>query len=407
MDGGAIDPIRTDPNEALGAPQNDDTFNFVALGYGGELTLGFSPAVTNGPGNDIQVVETTFSNWGCDVYEETANVFVSQDGVIWLFAGNTCHDGFFDISAANPAWTHINFVKIVDVTSDESNSEDGYDVDGVIALNGCDDPSLENPPTGECYATDVLDYVEGTQQNTDPLAPARTNAGNALGAPQNDDTINFVTLGYDGSLTVSFNGAVPNGAGDDIQVVETSFGSPACGAYNETVDVSVSQDGLTYYYIGSVCLDGAVDISDAAVDLDYVIFVRLANNNGLTNTSDGYDVDAVIALHNCIEIDPASVDLEGENFMTVGEENQISLRAYPNPTKGEAVVSFSVPTTTFTSVEVFNMEGKSVATLFSQQAAADNVYTIDFNGTDLPNGIYVYRLTTDNKSVIEKFMIAR
>src|SRR5690606_9082585 len=107
------------------------------------------------------------------------------------------------------------------------------------------------------------------------------------------------------------------------------------------------------------------------------------------------------------DLEPASTQVDAENYMTVGSETEISLKASPNPTQGQAEVRFSVPTNSFTTVEVFNMEGKNVATLFSETADADNVYRLDFNGSDLPNGIYIYRLTTENSSVIEKFMIAR
>jgi hypothetical protein len=34
-------------------------------------------------------------------------------------------------------------------------------------------------------------------------------------------------------------------------------------------------------------------------------------------------------------------------------------------------------------------------------------YRFDFDGTYLANGVYIYRLTTENDVVIEKFMIAR
>lgn len=411
--GGPIEPARLDPNEALGTPEDDDTYNFLSLGYGGELILGFNPAVINGPGADIQVFETTFGGADCDDYSELAEVFVSQDGILYLSVGTTCtnEDDVFDISTADPTWDLINFVKIVDITPEVSNSYDGFDVDGVLAINGCEPPE-PSIITGGCTATEVVDYVEGTESDLGSIPAIRTNSENALGAPQDNDTYNFVSLGYGGSLTLAFSGAVLNGDGDDIQLVETSFGSPSCASNTEYADIAVSQDGLTYYHIGSICLDGAVDISDAAIELDHVYFVRIANNNLMSTTSDGYDVDAVIAIHNCEEEEeeegnPGLVEVIADNFVTDADESEVNLHSYPNPTKGESVVSFKLSESTFASLEVYNMEGKNVATLFSQQAAANNEYRLDFNGSDLPNGIYVYRLTTENSSVIEKFIISR
>ena len=68
---------------------------------------------------------------------------------------------------------------------------------------------------------------------------------------------------------------------------------------------------------------------------------------------------------------------------------------------------FTTGQTTRTTLEVFDMNGRSVATLFNQVANAGQQYMIDFDGAALPNGVYVYRLTTENETIVEKFMIAK
>ena len=83
------------------------------------------------------------------------------------------------------------------------------------------------------------------------------------------------------------------------------------------------------------------------------------------------------------------------------------LTTYPNPTEGDSKVVFQTFENTKALVEVYDMNGRNVATLFDQDANAGQTYTLDFNGSKLPNGIYVYRLTTQNETIIEKFMIMR
>ena len=59
------------------------------------------------------------------------------------------------------------------------------------------------------------------------------------------------------------------------------------------------------------------------------------------------------------------------------------------------------------TVEIFDMNGRSVASLFNQNVQAGNTYRIDFDGSSLPNGIYLVKYITDSETVIEKLMIAR
>jgi len=83
------------------------------------------------------------------------------------------------------------------------------------------------------------------------------------------------------------------------------------------------------------------------------------------------------------------------------------LTSLPNPTSGPSQVVFTTAETGRTLVEVYDMSGRNVATLFNQEAQQGEEYRLDFNGTALPNGVYVYRLTTQNETIVEKFMIAR
>ena len=86
---------------------------------------------------------------------------------------------------------------------------------------------------------------------------------------------------------------------------------------------------------------------------------------------------------------------------------QSELTAYPNPTSGQSQVVFTTAETGRTLVEVYDMSGRNIATLFNQEAQQGKEYRIDFNGAALPNGVYIYRMTTQNETIIEKFMIAR
>ncbi len=87
--------------------------------------------------------------------------------------------------------------------------------------------------------------------------------------------------------------------------------------------------------------------------------------------------------------------------------NESHLQSYPNPTIGQSQVVFETNITGRATLEVFDMNGRSIATLYNQVAEEGLEYRIDFNSGDLPNGIYIYKLTTANEVVMSKFMIAR
>ncbi len=258
----------------------------------------------------------------------------------------------------------------------------------------------ETSISGNCYATEVVAYIPGTTHNGGAIASNRTDATHALGAPERTDQLVFVSLGYGGSLTLGFDGAIPNQPGDDIEIVETSYGNPSCVSYPEYADVYVSVDGLSWHFAKTVCrTDGFVDISDAG-DFEYISFVKIVNNNVLTTTQDGFDVDGVVALHNC-EVDQTNP------ILATAEEPTSTLTSYPNPTNGPSKVVFVTGESSHTLVEVYDINGRNVATLFNQEARKDQQYTLHFNASNLPNGVYIYRLTTKHETIIEKFIIAR
>jgi hypothetical protein len=53
------------------------------------------------------------------------------------------------------------------------------------------------------------------------------------------------------------------------------------------------------------------------------------------------------------------------------------------------------------------MSGRMLRAIYNAQAEQGQDYRFDFDGSHLPNGVYLYRLSTDKEVVIEKFMIAK
>lgn len=87
--------------------------------------------------------------------------------------------------------------------------------------------------------------------------------------------------------------------------------------------------------------------------------------------------------------------------------SEIVLTSSPNPTKDYSNVQFELKTESQVTLEVYDMNGRLVEQVFSGMASASTPYRFQFDGSDLSQGIYIYRLTTQDEVINEKFMITK
>ncbi len=92
-----------------------------------------------------------------------------------------------------------------------------------------------------------------------------------------------------------------------------------------------------------------------------------------------------------------------QQFTTPGS----AISSLPNPTEGQSNVTFTVVEEGYTTLEVFDMSGRLVDAIFTGNTQPNNEYRFEFDGSSLPSGVYIYRLTTENEVINDKFMIAR
>jgi len=68
---------------------------------------------------------------------------------------------------------------------------------------------------------------------------------------------------------------------------------------------------------------------------------------------------------------------------------------FPNPFNPTTRIQYSVAIRSVVDVKVYNVLGQLVKRLLEGSKEAGS-YSIDFNGTDLPSGTYIYTLTASN-----------
>ncbi len=88
-------------------------------------------------------------------------------------------------------------------------------------------------------------------------------------------------------------------------------------------------------------------------------------------------------------------------------QSHLNLEIAPNPTEGTSYAVFSSSKEASATLEVYDMTGRRVAMLFNGMMDADAEYRTEFDGSGLPNGIYLYRYTSGAQVEVKKLIIAR
>ncbi len=115
----------------------------------------------------------------------------------------------------------------------------------------------------------------------------------------------------------------------------------------------------------------------------------------LTTTSDHYPVWTRFRFSTSTSMDEPSI------LPDRVELNQ----NYPNPFNPSTVIGFSLPTQDNVTLEIFDVTGRMVASIYRDQTLAAGYHTTTFNADALSSGIYVTRLITSNGSVFTNKMV--
>ena len=79
---------------------------------------------------------------------------------------------------------------------------------------------------------------------------------------------------------------------------------------------------------------------------------------------------------------------------------------YPNPFNPNTKINYSIAKEGNVSLTVYNAIGSKVAILVNEFKPAGS-YSVQFNGSNLASGIYLYRLESGNYSAAKKFILMK
>lgn len=86
------------------------------------------------------------------------------------------------------------------------------------------------------------------------------------------------------------------------------------------------------------------------------------------------------------------------NFLEINEVNEIKLQNYPNPFNHSSTITFSLPKDEYVKLELYSLSGNLVRYIIDEKKTAGE-YNFEINTASLPSGIYIYRLSTSEKTI--------
>jgi N-acetylmuramoyl-L-alanine amidase len=203
-----------------------------------------------------------------------------------------------------------------------------------------------------------------------------------LTSPKNNDT-NITTVNT--LIGIKFSKAM------DTTSLKNNFSiTPAV-----TGTFTFSADRLVIYFKAAAPLEYSTEytvaMSGSAVSFDNV---QLDGNN------DGTIGDAFTYKFKT-KANPLSV----REHPTVPVKNDLS-QNYPNPFNPTTAISFSILAPSRVTIRIFDALGREVALLLDAEMSAGE-YTLPWDASSFPSGMYLYRLTSEHFSSVKRMMLVK
>jgi hypothetical protein len=155
------------------------------------------------------------------------------------------------------------------------------------------------------YASTVVDYSQGLRKDGTSVLTGRSTPAQGLVYEADQAESSFFSLGFGGWIIVSFDCPIRNGNGNDVKIIEDTWSSYPL----ETADIYASQDNVTWTLLGvadNAHFVGIHTISEFDLGTlpwaKYIKIIDTSDPNVHNAAADGYDLNAVESLQDCVEI---------------------------------------------------------------------------------------------------------
>lgn len=288
-----------------------------------------------------------------------------------------------------------------------------YSGTGVIA--GIFDPGMANTGANEITYT-APDLCSSSCTFTITVnAELQVDAGN-------DQTV-YINSGNAGPSTAqlphcaTITAVVTNNNGTPAYLwspgAQTASQITVCPLVTKTYSVTVTADQCT----------GSDNITVHVIDINGGLSGYLVNNNPnkvymchtdpVTNikTTIQVNINASCSSSNslCYHLNHGDVLGQCGPFRPEGGPiySRQTFGVFPNPFIDRANIHFTMEEDTHLTLEVFDITGRRIQTLFNENAEAGQPYDVIFDGTNLPEGIYIYKAISGENYYTGKMLLKK
>jgi hypothetical protein len=249
--------------------------------------------------------------------------------------------------------------------------------------------------------------MDGHWEAAAPVAPASSNSISVqvpVTKPSGvaaDETNSFdfrvVALDDDGTV-VGISEHVNGFAEDNIAPAKVAAVTGSISGSEISLDWnSVTDNDLKHYAV----------FSSSVTDFTSEEPIAVTNSTNITVENDEYSSVIVVAVDNHNNYGPASdpfviTSAEVEDGITEFALDQ----NYPNPFNPSTQISYSLPQNAKVTLNVYNSLGQMVKVLVNEVQGAGS-HEVTFNASDLPSGMYIYRLQAGSFVMTKKMTLLK
>ncbi|MDP2173805.1 MAG: GLUG motif-containing protein [Candidatus Cloacimonadaceae bacterium] len=325
-------------------------------------------------------------------------------------------------------WLVVGLAGYISTFSSVEHSHSNANVDGCHLVGGLVGFSIDNCVVTHCYSTgavtgdsfvgglagsiDINSYINMSCSSSNVVASIMTggglvallfnshivncySTGNVTGNDNVGGLVGDIYIYYaSATVTTSYSTGAVSGGGSYVGGL--IGGRTICYITNSYWDMESS--GMTYSNGGEGRTTAEMVFPHAANTFVGWDFSRIWSGDFFHEVNGGYPY-----LRNTIPGSPTS-----EIVLKVPRP---TLKSYPNPFNPNTTISFDLPRATETRLDVFNIRGQKVKTLCSALFPAGS-HSIVWNGRDdngiaCASGIYLCRLSFENKTLNLKMMLIK
>ncbi len=339
-------------------------------------------------------------------------------------------------------------------TDDEFDTDFGYRGKVQFAF-GLRDPDFSDP-TGQSNgfesdndgssSSTAQPYTKPTFTNITLVGPERTNAlvGTWFGTYEYSAVLrrstqtsiyNSVIMGYPWGLSLRDATTQGFATGDSLQIRNTHIQATALPSGSTHIHDETRWSGVdAWFTTGSFNNVGLTATQPNTVGLTNLTSLNAPDPRptggsplvGTANFSNPRLADCVVTTYKgafdpalplneqwtyyWTNFDPQNTDYTMGLPTAVGDGpgyREYLSQNYPNPFNPQTSIDFVVPATGNVTLEVFDVSGARVATLFSGVKSAGSRTTVSFNADGLASGVYFYRLSGNGFTEMRKMVLLK